>query len=427
MKTKPRAKVKIKKIDVFIVIVLIVIAGLVLTKAGYLSFFQEETPKNEKVVPEIPTPPLPTPPNSLIPGSMRSLSPDDEGMHFDKIRVCREWWYFTAVFNDKGSDLNSWVVTVSFNHMARGDLLGTNKPDLLVITLHGPNQEEYGGMINNERGMGLIQQPTLKAKSPGVSVTYQDSWAEGEAPSWHVHAEDNEIDIHHDLIIDLQFFAPSEPLWTMGEKLLQTQSSNLASYFFTGCNVTGTVSIDGKEYTVHGIGNYEHSWSPNIVTKGLINGWDWSHIVLENGWTLYYSNYYPTPQYLTSKTSNLNPFGTLLLSTDNGVTFTSLEDINPEITATDDRIFPFVKMPTSITITASPGLLQPFLTSSDIQLTIDLTAQNTFEKIWKFPTYVGMKVGRSVVHGTISWNDDEGYHELELYGVGSFWSMRALL
>lgn len=427
MKRKPKTKVKLKKIDVVIVIVLIIIAGLVLTKAGYISPFEEETPADERVVPEEPTPVLPTPPNSLIAGNMRSISPDDEGMHYDKISVCREWWYFTAVFNAEGSELNNWVVTVSFNHMARGDLLGTNKPDLLVITLHGPNREEYGGMVNNERGLGLFQQSTLKAKTPGVSVTYEDSWTEGDAPSWHVYAEDNEIDIHHDLIVDLQFFAPSDPLWTLGDTILQSSSRNLASYIFTGCNVTGTITIDNTEYNVHGIGHHEHSWSPNVVTKGLINGWDWSHIVLENGWTLYFSNYYPTPQYLSSKTSNLNPYGTLLLSTDNGVTFTTLNDINAEITATDDRIFPFVKMPSSLTITGSPDLLQPFLSTYDIELTIDLTAQNTFEKIWKFPAYVGMKVGRSIVHGTITWNDDEGYHELELYGVGSFWSMRALL
>ena len=311
--------------------------------------------------------------------------------------------------------------------MARGDLLGTDKPDLLVVTLHGPNGDEYGGMINKERGLGLLQQPTLKAKTPGVSVTFEDSWAEGEAPEWHVHAEDNEIDTHHDIIIDLRYFAPSDPVWTYGSRALDISSSNLASYIFLSCNVTGTVIIDGNEYNVIGTGHHEHSWSPNVVTKGLINGWDWSHMTLDNGWNIYYSNYYPTPQFISSKSSKLNPYGSLLITTDQGDTITAIDNIDPTITATDERIFPFVKMPSTISISAEPGIQQPFLDTFDMKLSIDITAEDTYEKIWKFPTYVGMKVGRNTVVGTLTWSDNDGYHELKLKGTGTIWSMRALL
>ena len=428
MSSRLKLKINIKKIDAIIVIILIIIAGLVLIKAGYIFPFQEDIFEPDTIEDEIKTapPPPPTPPESITMGFMRAVSPEDEGVHFDKIQICREWWYFSAIFNGD-SDLEGWVVSISFNHMARGDLLGTSKPDLLVITLHGPNGEEYGGIINKERGLGIIKQPTLKANSPGVNVRFEDSWAEGESPEWHVHVEDNEIDNNHDIIIDLSYFAPFEPIWTIGDKAFEKSNSNLASYMFTGCIVNGKIIIDNQEYYVNGTGHHEHSWSPNIVTRGLINGWDWSHITLDNGWNIYYINYYPTPQFVSSLSSKINPYGSLIITTDQGKTITILDNINPEITKSNDEIFPFVRIPLEININAKAGLSQPLLSTYNIEFDIYIKSENTFEKIWKFPTYVGMSVGRSLIIGTIEWTDNDGNHELELNGIGSHWSMRALL
>ena len=418
---------KLKKIDAVIVVVLIVIAGLVLYKAGYIPIDKdEEIDEVQDEEPEEPEPEPKLPVSPFIPGYMRAVSPEDEGVHFNKIRICREWWYFSAVFDNEDSELNDWAVAVSFNHMARTDLLGTLKPDLLVVTLHGPNGEEYGGMINKKRGFGIFNPPTLEAKSPGVSVTFEDSWAEGRAPNWHVHAEDNEIDKNHEIIIDLDYFAPNNPLWTIGERAFQKSKSNIASYMFTGCNVTGTIKIDGIEYRVKGTGHHEHSWSPNMVTRGAINGWDWCHMTLDNGWNIYFSNYYPTPQLISTKTTKINPFGSLVITTDSGRTITVLDNIDLKITKEDEKIFLFVKMPSEFSITAKPNLLQPLLKIYNIQLDLEIQAENTYEKVWKVPTYVGMKVGRSTISGKITWSDDVD-HEIELNGIGVIWNMRALL
>jgi len=419
--------IKLKKIDALIVVALIIISGFVLFKTGYI--IPTSPPKVTSTPPEEATPPLPTPPASLISelGFMRDVSPEDEGVHFNKILIGREWWYWSAILDGEDSDLKGWSVAVSFNHMALGDLFGTLKPDLLVVTLHGPNGEEYGGMINKKRGFGIINPPTLEAKSPGVSVTYENSWAEGKAPRWHVHAEDSDIDEDHEIIVDLDYFAPSKPLWTMGERAFDKSKSNIANYIFLGCNVTGTIKIDGTEYNVKGIGCHEHSWSPNIVTRGLINGWDWCHMTLDNGWNIYFSSYYPTPQAISRKTSRINPFGTLIITTDNGETITILDNVDPKIINSDTRIFPFVTIPSEISITAKPGLLQLPLITSKIQLNIDIKADNTYEKVWKFPTYVGMKIGRSTISGKITWTDAGEDYEVDLNGIGTIWSMSALL
>lgn len=430
MISSPIKSLNISKIDAIIVVVLIVIAGLVLARSGYISPTIEDfiQPSSEQQIeePEEPIIEPITPPESIIPGYMRSVSPDDEGLHYDKISVCREWWYYSAVF-DESSDLAGWAVSISFNHMARSDLLGTSKPDMLVVTLHGPNGEEYGGIINKERGLGILQQPTLQAKTPGVSVTFEDSWVEGEAPEWFIHVVDNDIDQNHEIVMDLRFFAPFDPLWTIGEKAFDKTNRNLASYVYTGCNVTGSVSIDGEKYTVQGIGHHEHTWSPNIVNKGVINGWDWTHMTLDNGWNIYFSTYYNTPQYFSTKTPNVNFFGSLIITTNKGETVTALANINPEIIESDEEIFTFVSMPLEIHISARPGVVQPLLSTYDMSLNIDISLENTYEKIWKFPTYVGMNVGRNSVTGTLTWNDDDGEQTIDLSGIGTMWSMRAFL
>jgi hypothetical protein len=427
----PPKKLKITKIDAIIVVVLIVIAGIVLVRSGTISPELEEiiTPPSEQKQPgetieQIPEPIIP--PESIIPGYMRSVSPEDEGLHYDKFSVSREWWYYGVVF-DQNSDLAGWSASISFNHMARSDLLGTSKPDMMIVTIHGPNGEEYGGVINKERGLGILKQPTLQAKTPGVSVTFENSWAEGEAPEWFVHVEDDDIDQNHVIILDLRFFAPFDAIWTIGENAFDKTNRNLASYVFLSCNVTGSITIDGDSYTVHGNGHHEHTWSPHLVTKGLINGWDWTHITFDNGWNLYFTSYYNTPQYISTKTPDINPFGSLIITTDEGDTLTILNNIHPEIVTSDKEIFTFVSMPQEISLNAQPSFTQPLLNTFDISLNIDIGFDNSYEKIWKFPTYVGMKIGRNLVSGTLTWNDDEGEHTIDLNGIGTMWSMRAFL
>jgi hypothetical protein len=417
------------------VIALIIVAIIFLYKGGYIKPYLQKIspPPEEEENVTLPPPYIPSPPSSFIPSYRRDVSPEDEGVHYDKIRVCREWWYFSAVFNDENSELKDWCAVISFNHMAAGDLFGTFKPDLLVVALFSPQGEVYGGMINKRRYLGIINSGTLIASSPGVNVEFENSWAEGEYPTWHVHAEDRDIDTIHDIVIDLDYKANSLPLWTMGSRAFDKSKSSIANYLFTGCEVSGTVKIDGREFSVKGKGHHEHSWSPRSITKGSINGWDWFHVVLDNGWNIYISNFYPTPQYLTSKTYRLNPFGTLILTTDDGETITELKNLDIKITREDSKIFPFVRMPADFTIVAKPSLnpiyliSQSFLYGTNTILDVDIEVENAYNKVWNFPTYLGMKLGMCELEGTISWCDDDGEHQLSLNGIGLSWSMRALL
>lgn len=84
-------------------------------------------------------------------------------------------------------------------------------------------------------------------------------------------------------------------------------------------------------------------------------------------------------------------------------------------------------MPLEIQINGKPSAIQPLLGTYDIILDINLQVDNTYENVWKFPTYVGMNVGRSIVSGSIIWTDEDGDQEVEFSGIASTWSMRAFL
>jgi len=481
-------KLKLKKIDAVIIVILIIIAGFVLLKIDFnpIDFDKEETPDITFIVDDTrktiivesvdgevlwkkititgsctrsylgtyvevgdeipdckgkitlryrPTGDIlltktfiskVSPPTSVTSGYERAVSPEDEGAHYpNQLLVNREWWYYTVVFNED-SDLAGWAATISFNHMALGDLFGTLKPDVLVVTLHNPEGEEYGGMINKRRGAGLLFAPTLQATSPGVDVTYEKSWAKGNAPNWHVHAEDGNIDNANEIIMDLDYFAPSSPLWLHSNREFDKGSGKIADYIFMGCTVNGTVTLNGYEYQVKGVGHHEHSWSSGIL-KLAIKGWDWCHMTLDNGWNIYYSNYYLTRQITPTKTINLNPLASMIITTDQGDTITRLEDIDVEITKSDKLKFLLLKMPTEFNITAKPKTLTQFLLKTyDVKLNMDIVADNanTYERTWKLPTYVGMKIGRNTVTGKITWSDEDGSHEVDLNGIGTIWNMR---
>ena len=425
-------KYQLKKLDILIVIILIVASVLFLYKAGYISPTppddDDSTPDEDN---ETMLPPTPTPPASFIPSYRRDVSPEDEGVHFDRIRICREWWYYSATIS-KGT-LKDWTVMISFNHMAHGDLLGTTKPDLLVVNLFSPDGDVYGGMINKQRGLGILRSGTLIASSPGVNVEFENSWAEGEYPNWHVHAEDDDIDKNHDIIIDLDYTAHNLPIWTIGSRAFDQSKSTIANYLFEACTIKGTIELDGEIHEVEGTGHHEHSWTPNIVTKGSINGWDWFHVQLDNGWHLYQTSYYPTPQLLSSRTSKINPFGTVIITTQNGEDVIELKNVDIKITKEDENIFPFVKMPADFNVKAQPSVnplyavSQSFLYGTNMDLNVDVQVETAYNQVWKFPTYMGMKTGYCTVTGTLTWSDDDGDHEININGVGCSWSMRALL
>jgi sporulation protein YlmC with PRC-barrel domain len=244
---------------------------------------------------------------------------------------------------------------------------------------------------------------------------------QGMYPKWNIHIEDNEADEDHEIIIDLEYFSPNQPIWLHSNRVIFTEKSKIANYIVLGCTVTGNIEIDGVNYNVKGTGHHEHSWSTSML-KSLIKGWDWCHIILENGWNIFYSNYYLSSQLLSSMTYKINPFDTIIITTDQGNKITELEDI--EITIEEsEKVSLLLKRPTKIGINAKPGFSQFLLNQVNMVLDLDIEFNNNLEKKYGRLDPVVMNIGRSTVTGTLSWSD-KGYHEVDLNGIGSMWTMR---
>jgi hypothetical protein len=127
---------------------------------------------------------------------------------------------------------------------------------------------------------------------------------------------------------------------------------------------------------------------------------------------------------LATQTTKINPYASLIITTDKGETLAVLDDIDITIEESD-RIFLLLKMPKEIKIFARASITQVLLKTYNIKLNIDIKAEHTYEKIWKFPTYVGMKIGMNSVTGNIKWSDDGGGdHDIDLSGTGTIWHMR---
>ena len=472
---------KVKKIDAIIIVILIIIAGVVFFKVGYIPDptnpeppslkFQQDDVNNELIVTFVSKDvlwsdinitgdcdksllsdyvhqgdiifdcrgtitirhissgkiygsysfkELESLPKSLTTG-MRDISPNDEGKHYDKLLVNREWWYYTAVLS-LGCDLPGWTISISFNHMARGDF---GKPDVLIATIQNPNGNSYGGIVERERPLfGILKEPTLVAESSDkmFKVNFEDSYAQGLAPNWHIYIDQEDLDEKNDIVIDLQYFAPSSGFWLFNSRILDKSDGNTGSYMFTGCEITGTVKINGFTYNVEGIGHHEHTWTSSLLIRSLINGWDLCHIKLNNGWNIYYNNYYVLPQFKATTTSKINPFSNLIITTDQGETVTILENVDVEFLESE-QLFLLPNIPIKTEVTATTKISQIILDPYDITLKMNLDADNTYSHEWKFPSYVGIKLGRCSVSGTITWTDG-GEHNIDLTGVGTIWHMR---
>ncbi len=360
-------------------------------------------------------------PKSVTTG-LRDISPSDEGPHYKKLLVNREWWYYTAVFS-LGCDLPGWTISISFNHMARTDLF--SKPDMLMVTIQDPNGNTYGGIVDRKRPLlSRILEPSLVAEGSDklFKVSFEDSYVQGLAPNWHININQKDIDEKNGIVIDLQYFAPSSGIWLFNSRLLDKSDGNTGSYMFTGCEVKGTIEINGLTYRVDGIGHYEHTWTSLLITKNMVDGWDLCHIKLNNGWNIYYNKYYILPQFKATTTSKINPFSNLIITTDQGETVTILDNVDIEILESD-KLFALLNVPTKMKITATSSASQIILDPYNVVLDLNIEAAKTYWHVWKFPSYVGMKIGRCSVSGSISWTDNED-HTVDLKGIGTIWNMR---
>lgn len=330
--------------------------------------------------------PEPTPPgtNRLIDSGRHILLTEDEGFHKGSRR---EWWYFNVFFNDPESDLQGYSLVITFNQMKFFDIRFL-RPDNLFILLFDDSGKSYEfSTLNQRRG-------TLKATTPGVGVTFQNSWVKGVFPTWQIHAVNDE----KGFVVDLEFTADFLPVWVEGRSANLPIASFVTGgdYYIPRCKVTGNMTWDGNQHNVAGIGYHDHVWQ-SVVPRWVSNGWDWANLHFDNGWEMYVSKFYlRTPTKLS--------FSSIIVSPNNrNITEFDHFDVTYVETATPKGL-PFMHYPKIMHVEAE---------RAGMVLKLDIVVYNTNVKVWKLAR-TGMFEGPCYATGTFSWDG----HTVELNGYG---------
>jgi predicted secreted hydrolase len=286
---------------------------------------------------------------------------------------------------------------ISFNQMKFFDVRFL-RPDNLFILLFDDKGNNYPlSTFNKRRG-------TLQSISDGVGVTFETSWAKGAYPSWQVHAVNQE----NDFIADLSYTADFLPVWVEGRSANLPLASLVTGgdYYVPRCNVIGTISWQGKQYNVSGMGYHDHVWQ-SVVPRWVSPGWDWANLHFDNGWEMYVSKFGLRAPFKLS-------FDSIIISPNNrNITEFNKFDITYTETATPKGM-PFMHYPKKLHVEAK---------ADDMVLSMDITIVNTAENLWRFAR-TGMFEGPCIATGTFKW--DTYTVELNGYGLSEFTRVKYL-
>jgi predicted secreted hydrolase len=299
--------------------------------------------------------------------------PVDEGTHrFTR----REWWYFNVIFDDPHSELINWSMIVSFNKMAGNDIRYLQRDNLFVI-LYDEMRTSYD--------FSIIDKPrkTLQMGGPGVDIQFEDSWAQGQYPSWQIHTSNKE----KGFTVDLNFTADFLPVWVIG------RSTNLlfgkyfgGDYYIPRCVVNGTIQWQNKEYKVSGIGYHDHIWE-TFVPRIITSGWEWFSIHFDNGWEMYLSKF----DLRTLK----DRYAAAIIISPNNRNLVEYDKFAFTYTQTAQaQEIPSIVYPKKCRLEAE---------RDGIVLTLDIEIYNTYELAWKM-SRTAMFEGPCRVIGTMSWS-----------------------
>ncbi|MBN1861334.1 MAG: hypothetical protein JW840_07740 [Candidatus Thermoplasmatota archaeon] len=375
-----------------------------LSTVGYFIYYTDNSPGEDVSIPIINDSisisveePDPTPPgtNRLIDSGRHIILEEDEGFHKGSRR---EWWYYNVFFNHPDSDLQGYSLVVTFNQMKFFDIRFL-RPDNLFILLFDEAGTSYEfSTLNKRRG-------TLQATTPGVDVTFEDSWVKGLYPTWHVHA----VNIEKNFIVDLDFEADFLPVWVEGRSANLPIASYVTGgdYYVPRCKVNGNLTWDGKTYHVGGIGYHDHVWQ-SVVPRWISKGWDWANLHFDNGWEMYVSKFYLR---LPLKVS----FSSIIISPNNR-NITEFDHFDVTYTETET--------PKGLPLMHYPKKMHVVAKRDDMVLELDIVVYNTVVKAWRLAR-TGMFEGPCYATGTFSWADYTV--KLNGYGFSEFTRVKYLI
>jgi len=186
------------------------------------------------------------------------ILPKDNGDHYCAEPHFFEWWYFDVAFTD-----DSWLVAVL--HSA-SYAMGDHRP-AVDLRYYPP-----GG--NPIFALGQFSRKEYNAVPGCLQLSIGESSATEENGVYRLH-------VRQGLLEAELTFQPKLPGWRVGSGRLF--GDTLSGQHFDWvvpvpmADVKGTLSIDGEDRLVTGVGYHDHNWG-NIYLPNAFRGWIWGRV-----------------------------------------------------------------------------------------------------------------------------------------------------
>jgi predicted secreted hydrolase len=209
--------------------------------------------------------------------------PRDEGSHPD-YRL--EWWYVTGWLEDAGSKVRKPVgFQVTFFRVRTG--LAEANPSSFA-----PRQVLFAHAALADPDLGRLRHAQRSARA-GFDLAYaQEGSMQVRLDDWSLRKveEGRYVTVvrGEDFEFELTLEATQPPL-LQGERGYSRKGPDprAASYYYSlpQLEVTGSVTIEGRERAVTGNAWFDHEWSSDYVDERAL-GWDWLGVNLHDGGAL---------------------------------------------------------------------------------------------------------------------------------------------
>ena len=229
-----------------------------------------------------------------------------------------EWWCVEAFF--KSSENNEkWVLKGDFTQW---NVKPNSKGSIYKFMLL--NQDTNDIFVSDNRN----DSTRLKSFVKNLNIKFDESFLKGEFPDYEMFFRNKKDDIE----LFLKYNAKSYPHWIAQDITNGCLPVGLGFYkygYIPKGDVSGTLKIKNKKFSINGKGYYEHVWGdftyrklfenikglkksistylqllkkwihnnkikiPNRLIIGSENsplGYDWAWILLDNGWSIFYGN-----------------------------------------------------------------------------------------------------------------------------------------
>jgi CrtC N-terminal lipocalin domain len=190
----------------------------------------------------------------------RGLRPADDAQHPYKNRFYWEWWYFDAHFDD-GHRCVLELQTPNIVNMFADECA-------MLFNIYTPDGVEHNNIVP-------FPGSQWRSSTETCDVAIGDNTIKGYFPEYSVKFK------HDNLACDLKF-ENLLPGWTRGSGEImfgQEAKHQLFGWVVAQprAKVTGTISVDGVEHQVTGLGYHDHNWGSGALPM-YVSHWIWGRL-----------------------------------------------------------------------------------------------------------------------------------------------------